>query len=304
MTATHFVTVPFPGVQRWLESGAAEGLWGVTVWDEKTGDMKLPKAESYGLGAWHPSYHDLTDQFGRAGQTYGIAWSSSPFESDTSRTRGELGALMGLTDPKYLEHRPSWWACLNPSLARVLPNSVHLPAPIHLDLHEGASDADWLGLFVPATEKKAIFAQLLAVKFFQDTHPHVELHTNLESYERVMAWLGLKYVTHPWMPRSEYQRVLSKCRVVLHASLAESFGYGAVDALMSGAIVVGSPALEWLPEPWKVANANDPLDILRVLSNLWEKRELWDPHGFVRGVAERQNLAAREAVALIQRGKP
>lgn len=306
----HFITVGFPGVRRWLENGAAEGLWGLTLLEDQQ-RAEVPPAEAYGVGAWHMAYVPVYEQVRSMGVPFGVAWSSSPQESDTNRGQIELLYLLALTskpkDPTMPmtpstgpTPRPDWWACLDQNLAAVLPNAIHLPGPIHLETLPDRTKEDWIGFFVPPTEKKAIFSQLLAVRAFQRTHPSCRLQTNLAPYQQVMDWLGLNYTLHPWLPRDEYLEVVGKCRVVLHASIAEAFGYGAVDALMAGTPVMGSPTLPWLPPQWCVVNPNDPTGIAATLEAMYGPGYyVADPREFVAAKARINNSAARVAVEAI-----
>lgn len=310
----HFLTARYPGVQRWLESGRDEGLWDVTVVNDApetppSAGPPRPEGDVVAVaGMWSGAYYNTVLDSLDEGLPLGLAWSSSPHESDTERTRAELSFLLacigdGVATQRRAEETKRYWkpqfiACLHPAMAETLPGGVHLPAPIHVEAVPTATREDWVGFFVPPTEKKAIFSQLLAVKMFQRDHPNTRLVTNLKPYAPVITSLGIRAILCDWVDRGQLLALLSRCRVALHASLAESFGYGAVDAMMAGTPVVGSPALGWLPAEWRARDANDPLAVASVLEELWSGHT-GDPRRYVRLVAERNNQAARAAVASI-----
>ena len=104
----------------------------------------------------------------------------------------------------------------------------------------------------------------------------------------------------------------------VQCSFAESFCYAAGDAIVCGLPVVGSPAIPWLPDAWRMTNAADPRELaIRVLDapdwNPQDGRDALDRYnrtaaplallGFDlcdnAGEAERVS-----AVALQQKGKP
>lgn len=293
-----FVCAAYPGVLQWLRHGADEDLWDLTELNSDAATQVPEGAATYGFGGWHSSYTEFAKELSDQRIPFGVAWSSSPQESDTSRTEIELAHLMALTLPAAPFH-PHWWGCLHPGLAQVLPDSVYLPGPIHLPPRgtERVRD-DWIGFFSPGTEKKAVFSQLIAVRMFQKANPRVVLQTNLGRYKPVLDWLKIRYELHPWLPREQLLNVLGHCRLVLNASLAESFGYSCVDAMGQGTPVVGSRAIRWLPESWKVGDPNDPESVLRKIQHLWEM-PLPPARTFLEIAAKQQNEAARLAVESI-----
>lgn len=289
-----FVSMPFPGVTEYLRHGKALGLWEATILGKER--EEVPPADAYGVGAWCQEYGVVHDEVRKRGASFGVAWTSSPQESDASRSQVELLYLMALTSERS-PYRPDWFMCLHPALARFLPNGFYVPAPISIEPVKVVPKEDRIAFFSPGTEKKAIFSQLLAVREFQRERPTFILDTNLASYEQVMKWLGIQYELRPWMPRSELLERLAACKLALHASLAESFGYGAVDALMAGTPVVGSPALYWLPDHWKVVDANDPGAIvsqMRQACDIESRTE--DASSLLESIADRQNASAKLAV--------
>ena len=290
-----FVTMPFPGVVEYLRHGKAVGLWDMTVLGSER--VEVAPADAYGVGAWCQEYGAVHDEVRKRGASFGVAWTSSPQESDASRTQVELLYLMALTSEKS-PYRPDWFMCLHPALAEVLPGGFHVPAPICMEEVKVVPKEDRIAFYSPGTEKKAVFSQLLAVKAFQKERPEFILDTNLASYEKLMQWLGIRYELRSWMPRGELLERLAACRFAMHASLAESFGYGAVDAMMAGTPVVGSPALQWLPRSWCARDANDPASILSQMRHACDSEVMEsDAKAIIDSIAGSQNYQAKEAAA-------
>lgn len=301
------ITVPYPGVVQWLTHGYDEGLWDLRLL-ESGKSVEVPEADLYLLGAWSPAYVGVVQRL-RAMQPQAkiaVAWSSSPGEMDGAQI--EIVYSLALTSknsdaPIPIMPQIDAWATLHPDMVHHFPNSVHLPAPIHLEEARTKYPAgEGVGFFAPNTPKKNVFTQLLAVRRFQQKYAELGdeatlLHTNLNDYKPIIDGYGIHARYYDWLPRAEFLKVLGQRRIVMCASTYESWSYLCVDAMMQNVPVVGSPTIPWLPEEWK-AEPNSPESIVDTMGAIWEHRQAYAsfPRLKLEAVAERQNQAAKEAV--------
>jgi hypothetical protein len=70
-----------------------------------------------------------------------------------------------------------------------------------------------------------------------------------------------------WLPWPRFRRLVRTMDLVLQVSYTESFNVVTADAIAEGVPVVGSDAIEWLPEHWQ-ARADEPRDITAVAERL------------------------------------
>lgn len=291
------VTVPFPGVEQWLGHGADEGLWDLLVL--KDGENRPPDgAEMLLLGAWHPAYAAVIDWAQAQGKRVAVAWSSSAGETDDAQV--EVGYALEIARAAR-DGRISAVGCLHPDLVPHFPHGFYLPAPVHLPEAPPPGPRSGLAMYCPSTQKKNVLAQLMAAAAFQRSEPadgSRVLRTNVHGFDAAIRWLGLRAEWEPWMPRPDLLARLASSRVALCASRAESWCYGAVDAMSQGAYVVGSPAVRCVPGGWRVADPNSPREIARRIDDLWRRAESHPqaPRRWIESLAARQNEMAKAAV--------
>ena len=251
------ISAPFPGVSRVLEEGEKLGLWKFV---RLGGQVTIPPARAYILGAWHSEYKML---LGNLGGKLGMLWTSSTGEMEMEPIEVQY-LFQALADPRI---EFIWFG--DESLARAFPQKgFHASYPLATDLKiplEGVEKRNAIALFNPGGLKKNNLNQLLAVALFQRDQPGWVLETNLGAFRGVMDTLGIKYHLHPWLPREQYHQILASCRVNLAVSWAETFNYQVAEAGLLGVPSVVSPTV---PLPgFRVQDPNDPLNIALVLHN-------------------------------------
>ncbi len=95
-----------------------------------------------------------------------------------------------------------------------------------------------------------------------------------QSIEHLARLAGLEYRIHPWQPWAEFlEHTQEAVDVGLQVSFTESFNYVAIEQMLCGKPVIGSPAIRYLPEAWQ-ANPDDPDEIADVLVGLIENYEV------------------------------
>lgn len=65
-----------------------------------------------------------------------------------------------------------------------------------------------------------------------------------------LSWA--KLIPVPWTTWSEFHRIIGEMDICFHLSMTETFSLVSADAMIEGVPVVGSEAIDWLPERWKV----------------------------------------------------
>lgn len=298
------LTVPYPGVRQWLEHGHRERLWDLRVIDTNQ-PLEVPDAELYLLGAWSNAYLGIIDRIRKQDpkKRFAVAWSSSPGEMGT--THIEIAYALSISRNGKDAPRIDAWACLHPDLVPHFPNAIHLPGPIHIETDRSIPFTKRTGVFffAPATTKKNIFPQLLAVKRFQDQKPgdpDRRLYTNLADYAPIMKGYGIDYEIVPWLDRAEFMQRISHARLAMISSIYESHSYAAVDFMSQGVPVVGSPTIPWLPKAW-MAEPNSPESMVRVMTQLWDDPRP-HPRLHLEAVASNKNREARLAVERLAAG--
>lgn len=241
-----FLSIPFPGVRRVGEEGGKLKLWNFVLLE---GDrIKIPPADTYILGAWHPAYSQLLG----LGNKMGVCWASSVgemgFEPLESQWLGEI-----LNDPRI-----SFIYFGDASLAAAFPQKgFYAPYPLATDIKlPVVQKQDIISLFCPTGAKKNLACQILGVGLAQ-REANLTLHTNIEGYDNMLTLVD--HVKHSWLPKEQYHRLLASAKVNLAVSWAETFNYQVAEAALLGTASVTSPTV---PVPGLVVeNPNSPLDI-------------------------------------------
>lgn len=99
----------------------------------------------------------------------------------------------------------------------------------------------------------------------------------LRNMFRGLPWA--KLVEHPWESWAAFRRTVSYMDLLMQPSFTETFNITAADAVSEGVPVVGSEAIEWLPEPWQ-ARPDDADNVARI--GMWL---LGDPGAPADGLA-------------------
>ncbi|MBA7689801.1 hypothetical protein ES703_98312 [subsurface metagenome] len=232
------ITVAFPGAKRPLEEGKKLGFWDLVIIDES--GIKIPPADIYIFGAWHPAYEQI---IGLAPDSkIGVLWTSSPGEMDFVSVEQEYLRKI-LNDPRI---DFVWFG--HPVFGRLYPEKgFYAPYPIKVEgvKKPNVRKENIITLMCPADPKKNILNQLLAVKMIYE-ETDIVLHTNVAGYDYLLnphMIGGLDCVRHSWLPDEDYHKLLTKARLNLACSWAETFNYNVAEAALMGTISIVSPTI-------------------------------------------------------------
>lgn len=153
-----------------------------------------------------------------------------------------------------------------------LPNLVTLP-----DGWRAESIADYptdhvpvIGIFGRHVSTKNWMAQTSAIVEMAKSRDVTALLSSPAPQDQMadyLRWLDLAGVPWSYVPWQGWESYLRTLRfgvdVLLHASICESFGSIPAESALLGRPVVGTAAIEFLPDHWR-ANPQDPHDIARV----------------------------------------
>ncbi len=271
-----FVTAPFPGVLRAGQEGQKLGLWDLVVLGEHMG--RIPTADTYILGAWHPEYERLLTAFGDS--KVGVCWTSSGGELDLEPIeRQYLQAIMLNPAIDFV-----WFG--DQCLAEAFKDKgFYAPYPLFVPTDRGdfqpqPKDKDKSVLFFsPGGPKKNVYNQLLGVAIVQRRKDcHFTLETNLQHYKQDMDELGIHYRMHDWLAPEDLKQLQLKAKVNMCVSWAETFSYSVADCA-----ILGTPSLISLTVPLPgviCAFPNYPLSIANPLEFLLfdegQARYVWE----------------------------
>ncbi len=235
-----------------MEEGAKLGLWEFVLIDKE--EIRIPPADYYILGAWHPVYEQLLSLNGKKV----VLWTSSVGEMGFEPIEQEYLDRI-LKDPRI---DFVWFG--DKSLGEIY-NNKGFYAPYPLDaksiIKPDVKKENIITLFCPAGHKKNVLNQLYAIKLFQKEHPNAILRTNIPMEN--WNYLDIKYIQHPWLPRPEYEKLIASARVNMACSFAETYNYQCAEALLLGTISVISNTI---PLPGFIANnPNSPLEIYEAM---------------------------------------
>jgi len=253
----------YPGVSRVFLDGEALNLWKHIP----TEDISLPiDADLVILGANAPAYHVLLDKIP---QPKWLLWTSPLLQTELARV--EMEALL------YFVREPRisriWMG--ERVAAPLLKKAFYAPYPVDVNrvVPTGTHEKSGIGFMVPfGNPQKNVFNQLAAVKIFQETHD-VLLKTGGMSPEqqRFADAIGVKYQDLGWRTGQEYYDDLHMCKMSIHASLSESFGYGVLDSMLLDTPCLVSPAVSWMPRNLGLIcpDPSNPEVLANSISNLY-----------------------------------
>ena len=251
------LTLPFPGVSRVFEEAQKLNMLKLVVVD---GEIALPPARVYILGAWAPIYSVLLSYL-PADSKVGILWTSSCGELSLEPIEQDYLSQIDINPRiKFI-----WFG--DPSLAQVYSEKgFYAPYPLKTDVEvPHVEKQNIVTLFCPPTLKKNILVQLVAITLLQRTY-NIILHTNVPIDPRFAERIGLKFTVHPWMQREEYDKLIASSKLNFAVSLAETLNYQSAEAALLGTASVVSHSIPWMKNSSLpiVQNANDPLEIALV----------------------------------------
>lgn len=87
----------------------------------------------------------------------------------------------------------------------------------------------------------------------------------MESRKEMFANLrGHKVVEVKWERWAKFRQTIGQMHLLLQPSFSETFNVVTCDGIAQGVASVGTEAIEWLPDSWKVKNPDDPSEIARL----------------------------------------
>lgn len=275
----------YVGVSRVFQDGQHLGLWKFVPTDQ----LSLPlECDLLILGGASPPYHLLLD---KVPQAKWLLWTSPPLQTELAGVEMEH-LLYYIREPRVSRI----WFGDRVSASLFRKKGFYAPYPVAVDRVKptGPHERDGIGFFVPFHNKnKNIYNQLAAMKLFQETHSDIVLKTGGMSPEqkRFADAVGLNYKDLGWRSGQDYYDDLHSCRMSLHVTLSESFGYSVIDSMLLDTPGLVSPTVSWVPRGLGLVcqDPSDPTAIANAVSELY----FTDPPPEVRptalAVAERRN---------------
>ncbi len=279
----------YVGVRRVFEDGASLGLWKFQPLET----ISLPlEADLVIWGGNHPTYHLF---LGRVSQPQWLLWTSPLLQTELAGVEMEH-LLYYLREPRISK---IWFG--ETAAAGLFPNKgFYAPYPVHVESvrPSGPHEKNGIAFHVPFGNKnKNVYAQLGAVKIFQETHPDVLLQTGgmLPEQKRFADAIGLKYEDVGWKTGADYYDCLHSARMTVHVSLSESFGYGVMDSLLLDTPSLVSPAVSWVPRGLGLVcpNPSSPVDLANSIAGLYAQEPPPEVRPFALKVAQNRNDALK-----------
>ena len=180
--------------------------------------------------------------------TIGSAGCALWFGGHLDNTRRLLNCLYASPDER------------NELLALAKNSVIWLPNPIRTNVPDRTREFDRANVRVLITCRddvvKNIPTQVIAAGLLEQTFGHhitlrlqvkgIKTRTRVEPF---VSATGMPVEWVPFMERSRFvESLASEVDIVFHASFTESFCYVAMEALLTGCGVVGSPAIRFLPD--------------------------------------------------------
>lgn len=225
---------------------AARVLGGVAaVVDDGDPPAEALEADLAFLSAWVPAYEPILAR--RTGRTFG-RWHSPLLQTELSREGRRLSELVALLERGALDGLAVDDAEAAAVLAR--PGVVHLPNVFDGAEFAGVERASLEGVNVALAGepygRKNLLVQTAAFGRVREEDWTLHLFGQTRRRAGYARWLELAeipYVDHGFAPRAEYFSLIAGMDAALCASLAESFGYAAAEAVELGVPTVVSPAV-------------------------------------------------------------
>lgn len=178
-----------------------------------------------------------------------------------------------------------------------IPNPVRLPDRNHA----GRPGRDGIMLASRVDPVKNLPQQLMAAALLQRRHGLAVYATVKQSnhhpeLDHLAAAYGLKLTIVPWMHWDDWMQFLrAHITLVMQASFTESFNYVALEGMLCGRPVIGSPAIRYLPGTWQ-GNPDDPAELAAIGEQLLANYRPAADHARTRGTAyaEEMNQSYRE----------
>ncbi len=288
------------GVSRVFEDGQSLGLWKHIPLE----NISLPlEADLVIMGGAHPTYHVLLDKIP---QPKWIMWTSPLLQTELASVEMER-LLYFAREPRI---QRIWFG--EKTASSLFKKAFYAPYPVAID-RVASSDMlvaespfaaevakldvvtppEGIGFFVPfANKQKNVFTQLAAMKLFQETHPDVPLKTGglLPEQARFADQIGLNYKDLGWRTGRDYYDDISQCKMTLHVSISESFGYGVMDSMLLGVPCLTSRAVSWVPlNLGLTCDPYDPTTIGTAISSLYSLEPVPPVRQIAKSVAMARN---------------
>ena len=208
------------------------------------------------LGGWSPSYLNIINKIPNK---KGVLFCSFVGEAEMAPNLVELGYLLDIIE-LLKKGRIDFIIFSDEKLYKALElaDTYYMPCPLEIKKFEVKNRTNGLSLFCPPKLTKNIFGNLLGARLTKK-----QLYTNLKSYEKIIKSLKIKAKVTDWLPRDEYENLISKMECNLAVSiLGEYWNYQVMEAgLMGVPSVVNSKADYYPLNDLKVENPGDPCEI-------------------------------------------
>lgn len=305
-------SMDYPGVSSVGLHGERAGLWDFNYLEVLTpSSIADMKSDILIFGAYHPDYGRLLQgSFGKVG--YYVTSSSFEVEQTGSLELQQLQHILKLLGRDEI----NFVLFGDPSLAAVfsrdplldslnaygLKKIYHAPYPLNPNITPPDVDKiDGVSLMCPAKLSKNILSQLMAVKLLQSEiggchSPTMVLYTNLSSYHSRLNLLGVRCELSGWIPQHDYYLLLSRMKINLACSFAETLNYNVFESSMLNTTSIVSPAVEWYAKLFPdlvVANSNNPLQIKEKVRE-WLDFDFSEVRGIVLQYARKNNMRLEE----------
>lgn len=287
-TPTHF-----PGIHAVARNGERLGYWKVEY------VIDAPKGSDLNIfGAWDDSYSRLLRMIsGKKARLVGsslgqmemsgieLKWLDYDFKL---LEKGVLDYLFFGSKDLYELHKDNekvhWF--LYP---------IFLGENTNLPKDQSTKIPNSIGIFLPKHFRKNWSNQKAAYELAKRKIPDLQVFTNEVG----------------WLPEKEYHELLSKMKLVLHVTHAESFGYAAIEAVQHGTLPIISPCVAdnlWLnslkTEDIVISNPDSPREIAgRIVTLLkadWYEELLRECQGTIQQLAEYNNAALGKLLKELQ----
>lgn len=254
--------------------------------------VRIPPADVYILGAWHPTYAQVVKVL--EGSRVGVLWTSSAGEMQFEPV--EQDYLAAIIDSKEVEF--VWFG--DKSLGQVWDKGFYAPYPMKLEGYPRREKQDIVTLFCPATAKKNLLNQVVAIALLQ-REQDLTLHTNVPIDPAFAASIKLRYVQHDWLPDQEYKKLIASSKLNFAVSWAETLSYQSAEAALWGTASIVSATVPWLKLD---VNPNSPSDIACLAREMLKRREWWEEKALksVTAYFEKANRLLKQALSRLDTG--
>ena len=233
----------FPGISRLFDETIAV-VGGEHIY---LSDLhRITKADTAIFGAWSPSYATAIRRCKAKKKI--ISWASPLLQTELAGVESEyLNTILQLLDKGIIQ---GLWLIDegNYKVFKDREGGFYTPTPFSVERLKGyrmkEKDKEGVNLFTIFHPRKNVMVQLAGAKLAQEEHAFM-LFTNgmPPMYQQFANSIGLNFYDWGFLPQTDYFSWLASSRLLLQATLSESFCYVAAEALGLGVPVLMSPVV-------------------------------------------------------------